>query len=108
MLAFKQLAENSFFLYNYVKPNKQSSSIDSSFLLQTLAPRSVVLNSLHFEYLSLLSICHLFRPTGQRISPQDFTPVNLRQVFINDFNQKKDATSLFLLKLSDFTIWSTV
>lgn len=50
----------------------------------------------------------IFKPTDQKINAQSFISFNLRQVFIDNFNQKKDAISSFLLKLSDSITRSAV
>lgn len=48
------------------------------------------------------------RLTRPKIRLQDSTSVNLKQGFINNFNQKKDATLIFLPKLLNFITWFAV
>lgn len=67
-----------------------------------------MLDSSRYEYLPLPPTCHMSRLIGQKIHLQDSTPVNPRQVLINNFNWRKDAFLLFLPKLSDFPTWSVI
>lgn len=108
IFALKQLEKDSSYLRRRGRPTRQSSSIDNLFFLQTLVPRSAVLYSTRHRYFFLPPTCCISRPTGQKIRLQDSISVNPRQVFIDNFNQKKNAPLLFLPKLSDSITRPTV